>query len=158
MNQFELLAPAGDRERFEAAVAYGADAIYLGGKEFGMRAAPSNFDNEQLKWAVDYAHERGVKVYLTCNTLPRNGEIDRIPEYFKFVNEIGVDALIIADIGVMSLAKEYAPDVELHVSTQFGITNYQTANQLYKMGASRVVLARELSLEEIKTIRANTPP
>ncbi len=158
MNQFELLAPAGDRERFEAAVAYGADAIYLGGKEFGMRAAPSNFDNEELQWAVNYAHERGVKVYLTCNTLPRNGEIDRIPEYFKFVNEIGVDALIIADIGVMSLAKEYAPDVELHVSTQFGITNYQTANQLYKMGATRVVLARELSLEEIKTIRANTPP
>ena len=93
MNQFELLAPAGDRERFEAAVAYGADAIYLGGKEFGMRAAPSNFDNEQLKWAVDYAHERGVKVYLTCNTLPRNGEIDRIPEYFKFVNERNEDTL-----------------------------------------------------------------
>jgi len=158
MKQFELLAPAGDRERFVAAVAYGADAVYLGGKEFGMRAAPQNFDNDDLKWAVDYAHSHGVKVYLTCNTLPRNDEIDRIPEYFKYVNEIGVDALIIADLGVMALAKQYAPDVQLHISTQFGVTNYQSATQLYEMGASRVVLARELSIEEIAGIRANTPP
>lgn len=153
----EVLAPAGDFERLVTAIKYGADAVYLAGKEFGMRAASTNFDNETLKKAVEYAHARGVKVYLTCNTLPRNEEVERFPEYVKFVEEIGVDACIANDIGVLSLIKKYAPNLEIHISTQAGIVNYQTANAFYEMGARRVVLARELSLEEIKEIRAKVP-
>lgn len=157
MIQPEVLAPVGDQERLIAAIQYGADAVYLGGKEFGMRAAPQNFDRQQLKEAVEYAHARGVRVYLTCNTLPRNEEIDRFPEYIQYVASIGVDACIVSDIGLFSLVKQYAPEMELHVSTQAGIVNYQTANAFYEMGAKRVVLARELSLEEIREIRQRTP-
>ncbi len=153
----ELLAPAGDRERLEAALMYGADAVYLGGDAFGMRAAPQNFNFEQLKNAVDLCHAKGVKVYLTCNTLARNDEILKLPEYLEKWADIGVDAFIVADIGVLSLCKKYAPNVPIHISTQAGIVNYVTANEFYNMGASRVVTARELSMTEIAEIRAKVP-
>ena len=153
----EVLSPAGDKERLEAALRFGADAVYLSGEEFGMRAACANFDREGLAWAVETTHKAGKKIYVTCNILPRNGDIHRIPEYFTYLDSIGVDALIISDIGTMELAKQYAPHCALHVSTQFGVVNYATATALYRMGAKRVVLARELSMQEIREIRANTP-
>ena len=154
----EILSPAGDMERLFAAVNYGADAVYLAGKEFGMRASPANFDMENLKKAAEICHEKNKKIYLTCNTLPRNDEIKRIPEFLKQAAEAGVDAFIIADLGVLDTAKRVAPNVDVHISTQTGVVNYETARSLYNMGASRVVLARELSLEEIATIRAKTNP
>lgn len=154
----EILSPAGDMERLLAAVNYGADAVYLAGKEFGMRASPANFDMESLKKAAEICHERNKKIYLTCNTLPRNNEVERIPEFLKQAAEAGVDAFIIADLGVLDTAKRVAPNVDVHISTQTGVVNYETARSLYNMGASRVVLARELSLEEIATIRAKTNP
>lgn len=154
----EILSPAGDMERLLAAVNYGADAVYLAGKEFGMRASPANFDMESLKKAAEICHEKNKKIYLTCNTLPRNDEIKRIPEFLKQAAEAGVDAFIVADLGVLDTAKRVAPNVDVHISTQTGVVNYETARSLYNMGASRVVLARELSLEEIATIRAKTNP
>lgn len=156
-NRPELLAPAGDMERLQAALDFGADAVYLAGQMFGMRTAPSNFTREQLQEAVALAHARGVRVYLTCNTVPRNQEIDLLPDYLAFVQNVGVDALIVTDLGAMDLAKHYAPKVELHVSTQAGIANYAAANAFYQLGAKRVVLARETTLEEIAEIRAKTP-
>ena len=156
MNKLEVLAPAGDEERFGAAVRYGADAVYLGRKQFGMRASPMNFDFEQLCNAVRYAHEKKVKVYLTCNTLPRNNEIPHFEQFVREAVEAGVDALIVADIGLLMLVKKYAPDMEIHISTQTGIVNYITARELYNLGAKRIVLARELSLDEIAEIRAKT--
>ena len=156
-NRPELLAPAGDMERLQAALDFGADAVYLAGQMFGMRTAPSNFTHEQLQEAVALAHARGVRVYLTCNTVPRNQEIDLLPDYLAFVQNVGVDALIVTDLGAMDLAKRYAPKVELHVSTQAGIANYAAANAFYQLGAKRVVLARETTLEEIAEIRAKTP-
>ena len=159
MNQkLELLSPSGDIERLKLAVKFGADAIYVGGEMFGMRTNPSNFNADQLKDAVNIVHSAGKRLYLTCNTLPRNNELDALPDYLKYVAEIGVDALIIADMGVLSLAKKYAPDTEIHMSTQVGIVNYAAANALYEMGAKRIVTARELSLDEIKTIRDKTNP
>ena len=156
-DELEVLAPAGDFERFQAALDYGADAIYLGGKTFGMRASPANFDFEQLNEAVKLAHSKNKKVYLTCNTLPRNNEVPQFEEFIKSVAACNIDAVIVADLGLMSLIKKYTPDMEIHMSTQTGIVNYQTANVLYNMGAKRVVLARELSLEEIAEIRAKSP-
>lgn len=153
----ELLAPAGDRERLEAAVRFGADAVYLGGSAFGMRAAPANFTFDELRCAVEYAHERGVQVYLACNTLPRNAEIDALPAFLTAWAECGVDAFIITDLGVLELARRYAPQVELHVSTQAGIVNYAAANAFYALGAKRIVTAREMSLAEIGELRARTP-
>ena len=155
--QLEVLAPAGDYERLISALDYGADAVYLGRKNFGMRSAPSNFDFEGLKQAVDICHEKGVKVYLTCNVLPRNNEIPQLEQFIKEACAANVDALIVADLGILSLVKKYAPDMEIHMSTQTGIVNYVTANELYNMGCKRVVLARELSLDEIAEIRAKTP-
>jgi len=154
----ELLSPAGDMECLGAAVLYGANAVYLGAKEMGMRASPKNFDNAQLAAAVGYCHGRGVKVYLTCNTLPSNEEADRLPGFIRRAAAAGVDALIVADIGTLMLARREAPGLELHISTQCGVVNYRTAAELYHLGASRVVLARELPLEEIRIIRDKTPP
>lgn len=154
----EVLAPAGDFERLETAVRYGADAVYLGGKAFGMRAASANFGPEDLKRAVAHCHKHGVKLYLTCNTLPRNHELKQLPEFFQVSREAGVDALIVADIGILMEAKRLVPEIDIHISTQAGVVNYLTANELYRLGAKRVVLARELSLEEIREIRQNTPP
>lgn len=153
----EILAPAGDFERLEAAVQYGADAVYLGSDCFGMRTAAASFGGDNLKKACDYAHSNGVKVYLTCNTVPRNNELSFLPDFLKYAADSGVDAFIVTDIGVMGIAKKYAPDVEIHISTQAGITNYAAANAFYEMGAKRIVTARELSLDEIIEIRKNTP-
>lgn len=158
MRNIELLSPCGDFERLKLALKFGADAVYLAGQQFGMRTNPSNFAPDELKEAVSLAHSLGKKVYLTCNTLPRNNELDSLPDFLKYAEDIGTDAFIIADIGVMELAKKYAPNVEIHMSTQVGIVNYQTANSLYNLGAKRIVTARELSLDEIKTIRDKTPP
>jgi putative protease len=157
-HNIELLSPSGDMERLKLAVKFGADAIYVGGEQFGMRTNPSNFNADELKAAVELVHQNNKKLYLTCNTLPRNNEIEVLPDYLKYVQSIGVDALIIADMGVMALAKKYAPDTEIHMSTQVGIVNYETANTLYELGAKRIVTARELSLDEIKTIRDKTNP
>ena len=153
----EVLSPAGDEERLLAALRFGADAVYVSGKSYGMRAACANFDKAGLHRAVELTHNAGKKLYVTCNILPRNEDLEHIPEYFSYLNEIGVDALIISDIGTMELAKKYAPNCALHISTQFGVVNYATATALYHMGAKRVVLARELSLEEIREIRQKTP-
>lgn len=158
MRRLEVLAPAGDTERFNAAVQYGADAVYLGRKQFGMRSSPLNFDFEQLVSAVRTAHAKNIKVYLTCNTLPRNSEIPDFEQFVREAVEAGVDALIVADIGLLALIKKYAPDMEIHISTQTGVVNYVTARELYNMGAKRIVLARELSLDEIAEIRAKTSP
>lgn len=154
----EVLSPAGDFERLETAVRFGADAVYLGGKAFGMRAASANFGPKDLKKAADHCHRHGVRLYLTCNTLPRNHEINQLPAFFQAAREAGVDALIVADIGVLMEAKRLVPEIDIHISTQAGVVNYLTANELYRLGAKRVVLARELSLEEIRGIRRNTPP
>lgn len=153
----ELLAPAGDEESLVAALDYGAHAVYLGGKGFGMRAGAKNFDDEGLCRAVKLAHEKGVKVYLTCNTLPLNSEVEQFPAFISNAANAGVDAVICADLGVMAMVKEYAPSLELHVSTQTGVVNYKTALELYKLGAKRVVLAREVDLENIRLIRKNIP-
>ncbi len=151
----EILSPAGDMESLINAINFGADAVYLAGKSFGMRTSSKNFDNEELQKALDLAHSKNVKVYITCNTLPTNEEVEMLPQYLTYLNEIGVDAVIVADIGTLMLAKEYAPNVQIHISTQAGIVNYQSANAFYKLGASRVVLARELSLKDILKIRQN---
>ncbi|MBQ7755933.1 MAG: U32 family peptidase [Oscillospiraceae bacterium] len=158
LNRLEVLSPVGDMDRLHAALDYGADAVYLGGQMFGMRAAPKNFTDETLKIAVDEAHKRGVKVYLTCNTLPRNNEIIHFDEFIENAVNANVDALIANDIGVFSLIRKKAPDMEIHVSTQAGIVNFVTAQEFYNMGAKRVVLARELSLDEIAEIRAKVSP
>ena len=154
----ELLAPAGDMERLKMAVLYGADAVYLAGTDFGMRAFAGNFTPEELPQAVAYAHARGVRVHCTINTMPRNEEIARLPEHLERLNDAGVDALIAADLGTFTLAGRYAPRCRRHVSTQASVCNYETARAWHDLGASRVILARELGLEEIRTIRDRTPP
>lgn len=153
----ELLSPAGDMERLRMSLAYGADAVYLAGPDFGMRSFAGNFTPEELKQAVELCHSRGVAVHVTCNTMPRNDEAARLPEWLEFLQAAGVDAAILADVGVLSLLKKHAPGVKAHISTQASVSNYQAAAAWYELGASRVILARELSLEEIRTIRDKTP-
>ena len=153
----EILSPAGDEERMRMAVAYGANAVYLAGKHFGMRAAAGNFGRDAMAEAVRYCHERGTKVYVTCNTLPREEEIPLLPDYLHFLQDIGADAVIAADFGVFSLIRRETPHMKVHVSTQFGVVNSEAARALYDYGADTVVLARELSLSEIRAIRKNTP-
>ena len=157
MNKPEVLSPAGDPESFETALRYGADAVYLAGKSFGMRTAPKNFSFEELNAACDKAHQMNKRVYLTTNTLPRNADIPAIPEFLREASACGVDAFIIADMGVFELAKKHAPEVERHISTQGGIMNYESALAWYNMGAKRVVLAREMRLDEIAEMRAKIP-
>lgn len=158
MKRVELLSPAGDMERLELAVKFGADAVYVGGTQFGMRSNPSNFDPAQLQAVCKLVHAAGKKLYLTCNTLPRSYELDALPDFLRSARAAGVDAFIIADMGVLAIAKQAAPEVEVHISTQAGIVNYAAANAFYQMGAKRIVTARELSLDEIKMIRDHTPP
>lgn len=153
----EILSPAGDMECLKAALNFGADAVFLAGKSFGMRSAPQNFDEEQLKAACTLAHSSGKKIYLTVNILPRNNELAALPDFLSMAQGCGVDAFIIADLGVFEAAKRYAPGVARHISTQAGVTNYSSANVLYNMGASRIVTAREIPLDEIAEIRAKTP-
>lgn len=156
MGRPEVLAPAGDFEKLRFAVAYGADAVYLAGKAYGMRTASGNFTLEEMAEAVTYCHARGVKVYVTVNTLPRDDEMALLPSYLTQLDEIGVDALILADLGVLMMAKKHAPHCEIHISTQTSIVNAQAAAAWHELGASRVVLARELTLEQIAHIRAHT--
>ena len=156
-KDLELLSPAGDMERLEMALCYGADAVYLAGAEFGMRASAGNFNSEEMEKAVAMCHGLGRHVYVTCNTLPREEELKRLPGYLEWLESLEVDGLIIADLGVMELAKRHAPHAKLHVSTQLGVINSATACALYDMGADTVVLARETSMEDIRKIRANTP-
>ena len=153
----ELLCPAGDLTRLKTAVDFGADAVYIAGEEFGMRTAASNFGEEDMREGIKYAHDRGVKVHIACNTLPHNDEICRIPAFLELCQDAGADAVIAADFGTIGMVKKYAPKCELHVSVQSGIVNYETANAFYNMGANRIVTARELSLSEIAEIRAKTP-
>ncbi len=157
MKKVEILSPAKDFESLKFAILYGADAVYLGGEIFGMRAAAANFTDEILKKAVEFAHSKNVKVYLTCNTIPNNDEVEKVAKFLKRAEEIGVDALIVADIGIILEIKKLKIKIPLHISTQFGVMNYKTANALFELGAKRIVLARELSLKEIETIRKNTP-
>ncbi len=153
----ELLAPAGDMERLKMAVLYGADAVYLAGTSFGMRSFAGNFEQDELFQAVRFAHAHHVKVHVTVNTMPRGDELDGLPGHLERLNEAGADALIVADLGVFRLAEKYAPRCERHVSTQVSVANHLCAAAWYELGAKRVVLARELSLEEIAAIRAKTP-
>ncbi len=157
MAKLELLSPAGDQERLRMAVAYGADAVYLAGTAFGMRAFAGNFSPEELPKAVAYAHSHGVKVHVTVNTMPRNAEAAGLPAYLEQLQDAGVDALILADLGAFTMAARYAPRCARHISTQQSVANYACAQAWYDLGASRVVLARELSLCEIAEIRARTP-
>ena len=157
MSRIELLSPAGDMERLKMAVAYGADAVYLAGTDFGMRSFAGNFTPEELPRAVEHAHKHGVKVHVTVNTMPRNDEVVSLPAYLEQLQDAGVDALILADLGAFTLAGKYAPKCQRHVSTQQSIANYECAKAWYDLGATRVVLARECSLEEIRTIREKTP-
>ena len=153
----ELLCPAGDLTRLKTAVDFGADAVYIAGEEFGMRTAASNFGEADMREGIRYAHDRGVKVHIACNTLPHNDEICRIPAFLELCQDAGADAIIAADLGTIGLVKKHAPKCELHVSVQSGVVNYETANAFYNLGADRVVTARELSLAEIAEIRAKTP-
>ena len=157
MRKIELLSPAGDRERLEMAVAYGADAVYLAGDEYGMRSFAGNFAGDTLEDAVAYAKARGVAVHVTCNTMPRGDEIARLPVFLERLEAAGVTAAIVADVGVLSLVKRYAPSVQIHVSTQASVVNAVSARAWHDLGAQRVILARELSLDEIADIRAKTP-
>ena len=154
----ELLAPAGDWEKLQMAVLYGADAVYLAGTSFGMRSFAGNFSDEELPRAVDFAHRHGVKVHATVNTMPRSGEVDRLPEHLERLNDAGVDALILADLGAFTLAGKYAPRCQRHISTQQSIANYACAQAWFDLGAQRVVLARELGMEEIREIRRRVDP
>lgn len=154
----ELLAPAGDWEKLQMAVLYGADAVYLAGTSFGMRSFAENFSDEELPRAVDFAHRHGVKVHATVNTMPRSGEVDRLPEHLEKLNDAGVDALILADLGAFTLAGKYAPRCQRHISTQQSIANYACAQAWFDLGAQRVVLARELGMDEIREIRRRVDP
>ncbi len=158
MRKLELLSPAGDMERLKMSVLYGADAVYLAGTAFGMRSFAGNFSPEELPQAVRYAHDHGVKCHVTVNTMPRNDEIAQLPAYLEQLDDAGVDALIVADLGAFTLAGKYAPHCQRHISTQQSIANYECAQAWFDLGASRVVLARELGLEEIRTIRQKVDP
>ena len=158
MRKIELLSPAGDMERLKMAVLYGADAVYLAGTDFGMRAFAGNFTPDELPQAVKFAHDHGVKAHVTVNIMPRNDEVKDLPAYLEQLDDAGVDALILADLGAFTLAGKYAPHCQRHISTQQSIANYECAQAWFDLGASRVVLARELNLDEIREIRRKVDP
>lgn len=155
MNKVELLAPAGSLEKLKVALIYGADAVYIGGEQFSLRVAAKNFTNEEIKEGIDFAHKMGKKVYITANIIGHNDDIKEFPKFVKEVDKMGADAIIISDLGMFSIAKEVAPNLEIHISTQANNVNYATANMWNSLGAKRIVLGRDLSLEEIKEIRKN---
>src|SRR5574344_1088401 len=155
--KIELLAPAGSMEKLQAAFNYGADACYFAGTSFGLRAFAKNFDNDELKNAVEYAHSIHKKCFITVNIIAHNRDFEKLPEYIKYLDSIKVDALIVADIGVMKIIQQVAPNMEIHISTQANITNKYTAKAFADMGAKRLILARELSIDEVKEIRAFVP-
>lgn len=157
MKKIELLAPAGNLEKLKMAILFGADAVYIGGQRFGLRASADNFSPEDMKLGVDFAHERGCKVYVTVNIIPHNQDLIGLPEYIKQLESTGVDAVIVSDPGVFTIVRSTAPDMEIHISTQANNTNYLSAKFWYELGAKRVVVARELSFEEISEMAALTP-
>lgn len=157
MNKIELLAPAGNLEKLKTAIIYGADAVYIGGEAFSLRAKADNFTYEDMKEAVEFVHSRGKKIYVTVNIFAHNEDIERMPEYIKTLEEVGIDAVIVSDLGIFSIVREVAPNLEVHVSTQANNTNYKTAELWHKLGAKRIVLARELSMKEIKVMREKMP-
>ena len=157
MRKTELLIPAGSLDVLKTAVIYGADAVYIGGEAFGLRAKAHNFSKEEMKEGIAFAHTRGVKVYVTANILAHNGDLPGVEAYFEELKEVGPDALIISDPGVFAIAKRVLPHMEIHISTQANNTNYGTYLFWHQLGASRVVTARELSLAEIKEIRSRIP-
>lgn len=156
MKKPELLAPAGTLEKLKFALAYGADAVYLGGKSFGLRAMGGNFTRDELKEGVDYAHALGRRVYVTLNIFPHDGDMRVLPDYLLYLQEIGVDAILVSDLGLLAVARRVAPGLEIHISTQASTVNLEAVRMWESLGASRVVLARELSLSEIRHIRAGT--
>ena len=153
----EVLSPAGNMEKLKTAVYFGADAVYFAGKSFGLRAFAGNFDEKEMAEAVEFCHKNNVKAYVTVNIVAHNYDFEKLPEYLEFLNSIKVDAMIISDLGIVQFAKKYAPDVDIHISTQANVTNKYTAKLLCEMGAKRIVLARELTLTEIKQIRDYIP-
>lgn len=157
MKKVELLAPAGNLEKLKMAVLYGADAVYIGGQKFGLRAKADNFSEEDIQQGIEFAHARACKLYVTLNIIPHNEDLDELPEYVKQLARLGVDALIVSDPGIFSIVRKVAPNMEIHVSTQANNTNYQSANFWHELGAKRIVVARELSLTEIKEIDTKTP-
>jgi len=157
MHTPELLAPAGDFECLETALRFGADAVYLAGQHFGMRTASKNFSPEDLAKAVELAHAAGKKIYVACNIIPHPKDMKKLPAWLEEIAAAGADAIIVSDLGTMQLAQKHAPRQDIHISTQAGITNAETARAYHELGATRVILARELMLEEIYDIRANTP-
>ena len=157
MNKVELLAPAGDLEKLQAAIIFGADAVYVGGESFGMRTAAKNFSPEEMRTGVEFCHSRGKKLYVTLNIIPHNDDFKGLEEYLKFLQEIRVDAVIVADPGVLMMVKKHAPEMEIHLSTQANNTNYHSARFWYEQGVKRIVTARELSFAEIKQFREAIP-
>jgi len=157
MKKPELLAPAGDLEKLKFAVTYGADAVYFGGHSLGLRAKAKNFTSEEMTEGIKFAHNNGCRVFITVNVLAHNEDLEGIGDYLRSLREMGADALIISDPGILDAAKEFVPDMELHLSTQANCTNYKSAVFWHRQGVKRIVLARELSFDEIKSIRSNTP-
>ena len=157
MRKIELLVPASSLEVLKIAVVFGADAVYIGGEAFGLRAKAKNFSKEDMAEGIAFAHEHGVKVYVTVNILAHNDDLPGVREYLQELKELKPDALIIADPGIFTYAREICPEIECHISTQANNTNYETYRFWYRLGAKRVVTARELSLKEIREIRANIP-
>ncbi|MBC8596275.1 peptidase U32 family protein [Qingrenia yutianensis] len=157
MEKVELLAPAGSLAKLKYALVYGADAVYIGGEEFSLRVAAKNFTADEIKEGIDFAHNLGKKVYITANIIPHNGDIKKFPEFVREVDALGADAIIISDPGMFALAKKCAPRLDIHISTQANNTNFESAKFWHSQGAKRVILAREMSFDEIREIRENTP-
>jgi putative protease len=157
MKKVELLAPAGNLEKLKMAILYGADAVYIGGQRFGLRASADNFSLEDMREGLEFAHERNCKVYVTVNIIPHNQDLVGLPEYIKQLDELGVDAVIVSDPGIFYIVRSTAPDMEIHISTQANNTNYMSAKFWYDLGAKRIVVARELSFDEIREMAAMTP-
>ena len=157
MEKPELLAPGGSLEKLKVAIEYGADAVYIGGEAFSLRVAAENFSLDDIKEGIAFAHERGKKVYLTANILPHNEDIDQFEDYVKEIRDFGFDAVLVADLGMFDVLRTLAPEIPIHISTQANNVNYRSATLWHKMGAKRVVLAREMSFKEIEEIRKRTP-
>ena len=158
MNKVELLAPAGSLTKLKYAIEYGADAVYIGGEEFSLRVASQNFTLPEIEEGIEYAHKRGKKVYITANIIPHNDDLKEFPSFVRQVADLGADAIIVSDLGMFSVVREVAPDLDVHISTQANNTNYESAKMWYKLGAKRVILARDLSFKEIEEIREKISP
>ena len=158
MNKPEILAPAGSLAKLKYAIMYGADAVYIGGEAFSLRVAAKNFTIDEIKEGIEFAHARGAKVYITANIIPHNEDLKEFPDFVRQVASLGADAIIVSDLGTFSIVREVAPNLDIHISTQANNTNYASASMWYKLGAKRVILARDLSFEEIRQIRDNTNP